>query len=68
MWFDGNRPAALQAFRGRGTVSEEILGAQMQRIEKTRIVEQLKPTIINPFDIHGEFKPTAALLEEMRKA
>lgn len=68
IWFDGNRPAALQAFRKRGTVSEEALAAQMQRIERSKVVERLKPTIIDSFDDLGHFKPTAQLLEEIRKA
>lgn len=68
IWFDGNRPAALQAFRKRGTVSEQALVAQMQRIERTRIVERLKPTIINPLDENGQFKSPGDLLVEIRRA
>ena len=68
IWFDGNRAAALQAFRNRRTVSEELLAAQIQRIERNKIVEQLKPTIINSFDAYGQFKPPAELLDEIRKA
>jgi hypothetical protein len=41
---------------------------QMFRIEETKIVPQLKPTIINPFDMKGNFKPAADLLEEIRHA
>ena len=67
IWFDGNRPAAVEAFRKRGTVSEQALVAQMQRIEKSKIVERLKPTIINSFDDLGHFKPTAELLDEIRR-
>jgi hypothetical protein len=68
IWFDGNRPAALQAFRKRGDVSEQALVAQTERIERTKIVERLKPTIINSFDDLGHFKPAAQLLEEIRRA
>lgn len=67
IWFDGNRPAALRAFRKRGTVSEEAFVTQMQRIEKTKIVERLKPTIINPFDANSQFKSAKLILEEIRK-
>jgi hypothetical protein len=68
IWFDGNRPAALQAFRKRGTVSEQALVAQMERIERSKIVERLKPTIINPFNDDGRFKPAGELLGEIRQA
>jgi hypothetical protein len=68
IWFDGNRSAALRAFRKRATVSEKAFDAQMYRIEETKIVEPLQPTIINPFDARGKFKPPRKLLEEMRKA
>jgi hypothetical protein len=67
IWFDGNRPAALRQFQKRNTVPEIAFYGQMYRIEETKIVEQLKPTIVNPFDNNGEFKPAAELLEEIRK-
>jgi adenylate kinase family enzyme len=66
IWFDGNRPAALREFQKRATVSELDLYVQMYRIEKSRIVEQLKPTVINSFDDRGQFKPTNELLAEIR--
>src|SRR5579864_4379767 len=50
IWFDGNRPAALREFQKRATVQEIDLYVQMYRIEKSRIVDRLKPTIINSFD------------------
>ena len=68
IWFDGNRPAALQAFRRRSTVSEEALVAQMQRIERSKVIEQLEPTIINSFDEAGDFKQPGQVLEEIRNA
>ncbi len=66
IWFDGNRPAALREFQKRATVQEVAFYLQMYRIEKSRIVERLKPTVINPFDDHGQFKPTKELLAEIR--
>ena len=66
IWFDGNRVAARCAFRKRGTVSEEALDTQIQRIEKTGIVALLRPAIVNPFDDAGEFKSTEQLLEDIR--
>jgi adenylate kinase family enzyme len=66
IWFDGNRPAALREFQRRATVSEGDLRVQMHRIEQSRIVERLKPTVINSFDDRGQFKPTEQLLAEIR--
>lgn len=66
IWFDGNRPAALREFQKRATVQEIDFYTQMYRIEKSRIVERLKPTIINSFDDRGQFKPTRELLAEIR--
>jgi len=66
IWLDGNRPAAVRAFRKRGSVSEELLAAQMQRIERSKIVERLKPAIVNSFDDTGQFKSAAQLLEQIR--
>ena len=66
IWFDGNRPAALREFQRRGTVPERDLYVQMFRIENSRIVERLKPTVINSFDECGQFKPANELLKEIR--
>ena len=66
IWFDGNRPAALREFQKRATVSERDLHVQMHRIEQSRIVERLKPTVINSFDDRGQFKPTKQLLAEIK--
>jgi hypothetical protein len=68
VWFDGNRPAALREFQKRATVPEESFYLQMYRIEASKVIESNKPIIINPFDVHGYFKSTATLLEEMRKS
>lgn len=69
IWFDGNRPAALQAFIRRGTVPEIFFYLQMYRIEASKIIDIIKPVVIDPFDAaQGGFKSTTALLEEMRKS
>jgi adenylate kinase family enzyme len=67
IWFDGARPAALREFQKRGTVSEELFYLQMFRIENSRIIDQLRATIVNPFDSNGQFKSAADLLEEIRQ-
>jgi adenylate kinase family enzyme len=66
IWFDGNRPAALREFQSRATAQEIALYVQMYRIEKSRIVERLRPTVVNSFDNHGQFKLTKELLAEIR--
>jgi shikimate kinase len=66
IWFDGDRPAALREFQKRATVPEDALTTQMRRIENSRIVERLKPTVINSFDDRGQFKPAKQLLAEIR--
>lgn len=66
IWFDGDRPAALRAFQKRATVREVDFYRQMYRIESSKIVELLKPTVVNPFDYRGQFKPTKELLAEIR--
>jgi adenylate kinase family enzyme len=66
IWFDGNRPVALREFQKRATVQEIDLYVQMYRIEKSRVVERLKPTVINSFDYDGQFKPAEELLAEIR--
>ena len=66
IWFDGNRAAALREFRKRGKPTEQALSIQISRIESSRIVERLKPIVINSFDHRGQFKPTKELLAEIR--
>jgi hypothetical protein len=65
IWMDGNRPAALREFRKRGTAPEELFYLQMYRIENSKIVEQLKPIIINPFNSKDQFREAADLLKEI---
>jgi hypothetical protein len=65
IWFDGDRPSALRQFQKRGTVSEELFYLQMFRIEDSKIVEQLRPMIVSPFDESGQFKTVEELLEEI---
>jgi hypothetical protein len=67
IWFDGNRPAALREFIKRGTVEEIFFYLQMYRIEASKIINTIKPIVIDPFDARGQFKSTALLLEEMRR-
>jgi ATPase family associated with various cellular activities (AAA) len=67
IWFDGNRPAALRGFIKRGTVPEMLFYLQMYRIEASKIIDTVKPHVVDPFDVQGNFKATAVQLEEMRQ-
>jgi hypothetical protein len=62
IWLDGNRPAALREFQKRNTVSEEAFNLQMHRIESTKVVNHIRPAIIDPFDGTGHFKSVSQLL------
>lgn len=55
IWLDGNREAAKKAFIKRGTVTEELLGIQMRRIEATNISGIFQPIVFNTFDTQGNF-------------
>ena len=68
IWFDGNRPTALREFQNRGTVPEERFYAQMYRIENSKILERIRPIIIDTFDQDGKFKPADQLLREIKRA
>lgn len=68
IWFDGDRAAALREFRKRGSVSEQLFHAQIERIETGNLSARIKPVVINSFDEKSQFKSTAQLLEEIRKA
>ncbi len=67
VWFDGSRPAALREFIKRGTVPEECFYAQMWRIENSKVIEAIKPCIINTFDENDKFKKGAAVLDEIER-
>src|SRR5438552_2268444 len=68
IWFDGNRPAALREFQKRNTVPEELFYLQMYRIENSKVVNHIRPAIIDPFDGTGHFKSVNQLLTEIRQA
>jgi hypothetical protein len=62
----GIGPAALREFQKRATVQEIAFYVQMYRIENSRIVERLKPIVINSFDDNAQFKAAKELLAEIR--
>jgi adenylate kinase family enzyme len=67
IWFDGNRPAALRKFIDRGYPIEALFHLQIGRIEVSKVIERIAPTIINPFDDNGQFRDAAVILREIEK-
>jgi adenylate kinase family enzyme len=67
IWFDNNRPTALREFIKRGTVPEIAFYAQMYKIEASKIIDAVKPLVVNPFDAQNQFKSTDELLQELRR-
>src|SRR3989344_2227227 len=55
IWLDGDRTLAYDKFMARGTVSEENFFRQMNNITSSKVVELLKPLIVNPFKEDGSF-------------
>jgi adenylate kinase family enzyme len=77
IWFDRNRPAALKRFQER-TRAESKSDAevylrmpefylQMYKIEATKIIDTIKPAVIDSSDAKDEFKSPAVLLKELRQ-
>ncbi len=68
IWFDGNRPAALREFIKMGThPGNALFYLQMYRMEASKIIDNVKPLVVDPFDTRGIFKTTAVVLKEMRR-
>jgi hypothetical protein len=55
IWFDGNRKAARAAFIRRGTVPENLLDLQLERINQDDIITKFNPKIVDTFDHNGNF-------------
>jgi hypothetical protein len=64
VWLDGDRDAARRVFLERGTVSEELLDAQLTRIS-TLDFDALAPTTVNPFDDTGNFRPLEEIAADL---
>ena len=75
IWFDGNREAALREFEARAKSESSSMAEyylrmhefyqQLYRIEASRIIETLRPVVVDSFDSQGQFKSAADLLEEI---
>jgi hypothetical protein len=77
IWFDRNRPAALNKSQERAKAESKSdaevyfrmheFYLQMYKIEATKIIDTIKPAVIDSFDAKGEFKSPAVLLKELRQ-
>ena len=65
VWLDGDRAAARRVFLERGTVAEELLDIQMEKIARHIDLAALKPRIVNPFDRDGHFRPLETVAAEV---
>jgi len=63
VWFDGDREAALNAFKRRGFPPIQLFHAQMRRIEKLDL-DAFKPHCVNPFK-EGEFLAREIIAERL---
>jgi hypothetical protein len=68
IWLDGDRAAARRAFIARGTVSVQMLDAQMERIAEHIDLATLRPRIVDPFDSAGRFRPLEEVAAELIRA
>lgn len=74
IWFDGNRKASkrnyLRRTRKKNRPINESLSLwnrQLNKINDTKIIEQLKPIVINPFNIFGTFKNQNKLFKQIKR-
>jgi hypothetical protein len=65
IWFDGNREAAIKAFKKRNTVPEEALYIQLGNIENFKVVERIDPLIYNTFNKRGYFKTLEEIVRDI---
>jgi shikimate kinase len=67
-WFDGDRTASFRHFMRRENQDEKMELAyysQMQMVITTRIIDLLKPVIINPFEDNGDFRPKEEIAQDV---
>lgn len=68
LWFDGNREAAFLAFQRRGTVPDLLFRLQVQNIDRMRVIEQIDPTVYDPFLANGKFKRSNQIIGDLESA
>lgn len=68
-WFDGDRPAALRQFLKRGTVPEELFYVQMEKIQRFKVLDKLKPHVVRSFREDGTiYSPEEIWLQHAQSA
>ncbi len=65
VWFDGNRDVARREFNRRGSVPPQAFDLQVKRIDDSKVIQDIKPIVVDPFDHRGLFKSVDQILEEI---
>ncbi len=72
IWLDGDRNSALREFKRREMKNPqtyeraiESFDKQIARIEKTSVIEEIQPAIINNFDQEGNFRNEDDVIKEI---
>lgn len=66
VWFDGDRVSAFREYLKAGR-PENLFYLQMFRIEESKVVERIKPLIINTFNNVGRFREKTEVVEEIER-
>ena len=67
-WFDGDRVASFRHFISREGANEKMELAyysQMHMVIATRIVQHIRPILINPFERDGSFRDSEVVAQEV---
>lgn len=67
VWLDGDRTVAFDKFAERGTVDQQAFFNQLNNISSSKIVDILKPIILNPFKENGSFRNIEEIATEIIK-
>ena len=73
IWLDGNREAALREYKKREIKRDptnlehhiENFYAQIERINRTKVIQEIEPIQINTFDKNGEFIDSEKIVEKI---
>lgn len=63
-WFDGNRHASLREYLKEGR-PENLFHLQISRIDGSKVVEKIKPIIVNTFNKEGLFREKDDIVNEI---
>ncbi|MGH7198191.1 MAG: hypothetical protein ACREH5_05580 [Candidatus Omnitrophota bacterium] len=65
IWFDGNRQAALREFLRREGGDTRAFREQLKGIRRARVLEKIRPVVVNTFDPKGRFRDLPAIAAEV---